>query len=123
MIAKRLKKASYNYTLLNTKQRNALPDSQLRLLYNYFCTKTIPGKKFENKISFREILDNLWSYTNNKSTLRSRKKRLFDLLQKLKMYSEHLSDFIIEYPTVEEMKNSNDDIFVKTKRLKAIVEK
>ena len=118
-----LKKASYNYTLLNTKQRNALPDSQLRLLYNYFCTKTIPGKKFENKISFTEILDNLWSYTNNKSTLRSRKKRLFDLLQKLKMYSEHLSDFIIEYPTVEEMKNSNDDIFVKTKRLKAIVEK
>ena len=114
-----LKKASYNYTLLNTEHRNSLPNSQLRLIYNYFCTRTIPGAKFKTKISFTEMLTDLWSHTNNKSTLRSRKQRLFSLLEELKLYSRYLSDFIIEYPTTTDLKSNTDNIFVKIKRLKA----
>ena len=117
-----LKKASYNYTLLNTEHRNTLPDSQLRLLYNYFCTRTIPGAKFKTQISFTEILNDLWSHTSNQSTLRSRKKRLFNLLEKLKSYSDELSDFIIEYPKLTEMKKSNNNVFIRIKRLKASLE-
>lgn len=88
-----LKKSTSNYSLINTEDRALLSNADLRLLYNYLCTKAFPGAKYFNHLSIISIMEDLWLNTDNTSTFRSRKQRLVKMLSELDNMQDKLSDF------------------------------
>lgn len=91
-----LYEASYNYTLINMKDRLSLPSPALRYLYNYIYGKTIPGASHITKISISQLL-NLSTPLTNKNTMRSRKHRLRKLLLQFKENKQIIRDLSVLY--------------------------
>lgn len=113
-----LKQSSYNYSIINTEHRNLLPKSELRLIYNYICLKTIPGTKYTKKIYLSELLDNLWNKTDNQSTLRTRRSKLKILIKEFQQYLYYVEDFNIKLINEETDKFNNIYIQIKRDKIK-----
>lgn len=117
-----LKESTYNYTIINTAYRYKLPTSQLRLIYDYLCYKTIPGANYYSKISIKDLLDHLWISSGNSSTMRTRKKRLLELLNLFSRYIDELKDLIFyqQYGTILIFLSDGIEIRVKRKVVKVV---
>ena len=71
----------------------------------------------------KRIIKELWTETNNASTIRTRRKKLWSLIKIIQENSEYLSDFEIEYPkkTVNDYKYDPQYLGIKSKRTKAFL--
>ena len=74
-----MNEAEYNYSLLNKESYESFFSDKLKLIYIYFCQKTLPGKNVTT-FTIQELLK-LWPPCNIRRTLRSREKELGDLLK------------------------------------------
>lgn len=80
--------ANHNYTYFNIKTYQNLESSQLRLLYNYFCSTTLPAA-YPVEYKLEKLLQLLWTKCSNKETLKKRKKNLIDYLETLERKSQN----------------------------------
>lgn len=115
-----LEEATYNYRIINFYHSSSLPNSQMRLIYNYICLKTVPGASYFTCIFLDHLLQDLWLKSDNASTIRSRRKRLIELLSNFSDYIHNLTDlvFCLENKSLIINYDFNPVIKVKRKRVK-----
>lgn len=116
-----LKKANYNYKVINFNHMKLFPSSQLRLIYYYICLKIIPGTKYYTEISFNNFLNDLWLPTLNDSTQRTRKQRLIVLLHDFSKYVDSNMDLVFYKYKNSIILSDYDYFYVKVKRSKRLV--